>query len=84
MIKQAGSLILISDKPFAFKDLAPRNSKLLSEDQNFATARNRFASESVFVFVDLKAIQKEQEEQQKKYEEAPKKQARGGQSPHAA
>lgn len=69
VIKQAGSLLLISDKAFAFKDLAPRNRKLLSEDQNFATSRNRFASESLFVFVDLKSIQKEQEEQQKKYEE---------------
>ncbi len=70
VIKQAGSLILISDKPFAFKDLAPRNSKLLSEDQHFATSRNRFASESLFVFVDLQSIQKEQEEQHKKHEES--------------
>jgi len=69
VIKQSGSLILISDKAFAIKDLAPRNSKLLSEDQNFATARNRFASESLFVFVDLNSIEKEQEEQRKKYEE---------------
>ncbi|MBC8030573.1 MAG: DUF3352 domain-containing protein [Pyrinomonadaceae bacterium] len=69
VIKQSGSLILISDKPFAFKDVAPRGSKLLSEDQNFATARNRFASESIFVYIDTKSIQKEQEEQLKKYEE---------------
>ncbi|HWN09219.1 MAG TPA: DUF3352 domain-containing protein [Pyrinomonadaceae bacterium] len=73
VIKQAGSLILISDKPFAFRDLAPRNSKLLSEDQSFATIRNRFASESLFVFVDLNGIEKEQEEQRKKYEELQKK-----------
>ena len=72
VIKQAGTLILISDKPFAFKDLAPRNSRLLSEDQNFATSRNRFASESLFVFVDLKSIEKEQGEQRKKYEELDK------------
>ncbi len=71
-IKQSGSLILISDKPFAFKDLTPRGSKLLSEDQNFATARNRFASESLFVYVDLKSIEKEQQEQIKKYEEEQK------------
>lgn len=72
VIKQAGSLVIISDKPFTFRDLAPRNSKLLSEDQNFATARNRFASESLFVFVDLNGIEKEQEEQRKKYEEIQK------------
>ncbi len=73
VIKQAGSLLLISDKPFAFRDLAPRNSKLLSEDQVFATIRNRFASESLFVFVDLNGIEKEQEEQRKKFEELQKK-----------
>ena len=69
VIKQSGSLILISEKPFTFKDLAPRGSRLLSEDPNFATARNRFASESIFLYVDTKSIQKEQEEQMKKYEE---------------
>jgi hypothetical protein len=73
VIKQVGTLVLISDKPFAFKDLLPRGSKLLSEDQNFSTARNRFASESIFVYIDTKSIQKEQEEQQKKYEEEQKK-----------
>jgi hypothetical protein len=74
VIRQSGSLILISDKPFALKDLAPRGTKLLSEDQNFATARNRLASEPVFVYVDLKLIEKEQEEQQKKFEEEMKNQ----------
>lgn len=71
-IKQAGSLLLITDKPFALKDLVPRGSKLLSEDQNFATARNRFASEPLFVYIDTRSIQKEQEEQFKKYEEEQK------------
>jgi hypothetical protein len=68
VIKQAGTLVLISDKAFAFKDLVPRGGKLLSEDQNFSTARNRFASESIFVYIDTKSIQKEQDEQIKKYE----------------
>lgn len=72
-IKQSGSLLLISDKPFAFKDLMPRGSKSLAEDQNFATARNRFAAESVFVYVDTKSIKKEQDEQLKKAEEEYKK-----------
>jgi len=71
-IKQVGSLLLITDKPFALKDLKPRGSKLLSEDQNFATARNRFASEPLFVYIDTKSIQKEQEEQFKKYDEEQK------------
>jgi hypothetical protein len=65
----AGSLVLLSDKPFAVRDLKPRNAKLLAEDQNFVTARNRFASESLFLYVDVKAIEKEDQDRRKKYEE---------------
>ncbi len=71
-LQQTGSLVLLSDKEFQIKDLTPRGSKLLSEDPNFATARNRFAPESIFVYVDVKAIEKEQEEQKKTYEEEEK------------
>ena len=68
-IKQARSLILMSDKPFAFQDLAPRGSKLMGEDQNFAMARNRFASEAIFLYLDVKSIEKEDREQRQKAEE---------------
>ena len=68
-MKQAGSLVFISDTAFTFRDLKPRDSKLLEEDQNFLTARNRFSSESVFLYVDLKAIEKEEKERRQKYEE---------------
>jgi hypothetical protein len=68
-IKQAGSLILMSDQPFAFRDLAPRGSKLIAEDQNFAMARNRFASEAVFLYVDVKSIEKQERENLQKAEE---------------
>ena len=68
-IKQSGSLILISDTPFTFRNLNPRNSKLLAEDQNFALARNRFASESFFFYVDMKSIEKEEKERTQKWEE---------------
>ena len=71
-IKQTGSLVLLSDKPFDLKDLTPRGTRLLTEDPNFATARNRFSSESLFLYVDVKSIEKEEEEQMKKYEEAEK------------
>lgn len=69
VIKQTGSLVLLSEKPFSLRDLKPRGSRLLAEDPNFATARNRFSSESIFVYVDVKSITKEQEEQRKKWEE---------------
>lgn len=66
---QAGSLVLISDKAFKLRSLRPRGSKGLEEDQNFLQARTRFASESVFLYVDLNAIEKEEQDQQKKREE---------------
>jgi hypothetical protein len=71
-IKQAGSVILMSDQPFAFRDLAPRGSKLIAEDQNFAIARNRFASEAVFLYVDVKSIEKEEREKRQKAEDEAK------------
>ncbi len=74
-MKQAGALVLISDVAFTFKNLRPRGSKALEEDQNFLLARNRFASESLFVYFDLKAIEKEQKEQRQKWEEEAQKRA---------
>jgi hypothetical protein len=41
----------------------------LAEDQNFAVARNRFASEAVFLYVDVKSIEKEERERGQKAEE---------------
>src|SRR6185369_16157795 len=74
-MKQAGSLVLISDVAFTFKNLRPRGSKALEEDQNFLLARNRFASESLFVYFDLKAIEKEEKEQRQKWQEEAQKRA---------
>lgn len=68
-LQQVGSLILLTPKPLTLKKLKPAGSKLLSEDINFRAARNRFNSEPLFVFIDFKAIQRENEEQQKRYEE---------------
>ena len=52
-MKQAGSLVFISDTAFSFRNLRPRGSKPLEEDQNFQLARNRFATESLFIYFDL-------------------------------
>ena len=72
-IKQSGSLVLLSDKLVSFPALRPRGSRLLAEDQNFATARGRFASESVFIYVDFKSIEKEERKQREKFEEEAKR-----------
>src|SRR6185437_3686848 len=74
-MKQAGSLVLISDTAFTVKSLRPRGSKALEEDQNFLLARNRFASESLFLYVDLKTIEKEEKAQRQKWEEEAQKHA---------
>jgi hypothetical protein len=68
-MKQAGSLILLSDQQFALRDLVPRGSKSMTEDQNFTMVRNRFASESIFVYVDVKSIEKEDRETRQRGEE---------------
>ncbi|HEV7743463.1 MAG TPA: DUF3352 domain-containing protein [Pyrinomonadaceae bacterium] len=72
-MKQAGSLVFISDIAFTFRNLRPPGSKGLDEDQNFLLARNRFSSESLFLYVDLKSIEKEEKEQRQKYEEEAQK-----------
>ncbi|MEP6707059.1 MAG: hypothetical protein ABJC05_06045 [Pyrinomonadaceae bacterium] len=53
LIRRSGSLVLISDIPFTFRNLRPAGSKLLSEDQNFRVARDRFSSEPLFLYYNL-------------------------------
>lgn len=72
-LQQAGALILITPTPLKLAKLRPAGSKLLAEDVNFRVARNRFNSESIFVFVDVAAIEKEEQEQEKRFEEQRKK-----------
>jgi hypothetical protein len=74
-MKQAGALVFISDIAFDLRNLRPRGSKALEEDQNFLLARNRFSSESLFLYVDMKSIAKEEEEERKKREEEMQKRA---------
>jgi hypothetical protein len=74
-MSQAGPLVLISDKAFTFRNLRPRGSKALEDDENFLLARTRFANESVFLYVDLQLIEKEEKDRQKKWEEEAQKQA---------
>lgn len=69
VIKQTGALVLLTDKTLVLRDLKPRGSHLLVEDPNFSLARNRLASESAFIYFDVQSIEKEQQEQRKKWEE---------------
>ncbi|HVS20618.1 MAG TPA: hypothetical protein VHD88_02155, partial [Pyrinomonadaceae bacterium] len=53
VITHAGNLVFISDKPFKFAKLHPAGSKPLAEDQNFRIARDRFPSESLFIYFNV-------------------------------
>lgn len=67
-LQRLGSLVVITPKQWTMKQLKPAGSKLLSEDVNFQTAHNRFSSEPVFVYIDVKAIEREEEERRKRSE----------------
>ena len=50
---RSGNLIFVTDKAFKFEKLRPAGSKLLSEDQNFRLAHDRFSTESIFIYVNV-------------------------------
>jgi hypothetical protein len=72
LVSRSGNLIFITDKPFKFEKLRPADSKLLTEDQNFRQAHERFTTEPVFIFINValsdanrnKAAQEEREAQE--------------------
>src|SRR5215217_7760258 len=68
-LQRFGSLVVLSPKPWAMKQLKPAGSKLLAEDVNFRAAHNRFSSELVFVYLDTKVIERQTEETRKQFEQ---------------
>ena len=52
-IKHVGNLIIISDEKFTINSIRPQDSKLLSNDSKFQRTRNRFASETIFLYLDI-------------------------------
>lgn len=73
--QQAGSLLLLTAKPLTLRKLRPAGSKPITEDVNFRTARNRFNSEPLFLFVDVKMMEGQQDEQMTKYQAEVEKRA---------
>jgi Protein of unknown function (DUF3352) len=69
VIKQAGSLVYVSDSTFSLKNLRPEGSKLLTEDPDFRRVHDRFSTESILVFVDTGGMNREDEERRRKLEE---------------
>jgi len=74
-LQRLGSLVLITPKPWTMKQLKPAGSKLLAEDPNFRAAHNRFSSEPIFVYLDVKALERDEEERRKGYEAAAREEA---------
>lgn len=74
-LERFGSLVVISPRPLIMKQLRPAGSKLLTEDANFRTARNRLNSEPLFAFIDFKMMEKEEQERRKQIEELQQKAA---------
>lgn len=68
-LQRFGSLVVLSPKPWTMKQLKPAGSKLLAEDINFRAAHNRFSSELVFVYLDTKVMERQEEENRKSYEQ---------------
>ena len=67
-LQRLGSLVVLTQKPWTMKQLKPAGSRLLSEDANFRTAHSRFSSEPVFVYIDVKAIERQEDESRKRAE----------------
>lgn len=72
-VRQIGSLILITPTPLTLQNLRPAGTKLLADDASFRVARNRFGSEQVFLYVDVRGIEKEEDDRRKEYEADDKK-----------
>jgi len=68
-LQRMGSLLIITPRPWTMKQLKPAGAKLLAEDPNFRSARNRFSTEPIFVYVNTKAMERDEEERQKQFAE---------------
>ena len=72
-LQRLGSLVVVTPTPWSLKKLKPEGSKLLAEDVAFRTARTRFNTEPLFVFIDFKTIERQEEERRKENAEQRKR-----------
>ena len=68
-LKRFGSLVVFTPKAWTMKQLKPAGSKSLAEDVNFRAAHNRFSSDPVFVYLDTGTLERQDEEQKKRWEQ---------------
>jgi hypothetical protein len=72
-LAQHGTMLVLTPIKLSLNALRPEG-KLLADNPNFRAAHTRFASETLFLFLDLSAIEREEEERKKQYAEQAKKQ----------
>jgi len=53
VVTRSGNLVFVTSSQFKFEKLRPADSKSLVEDANFRQAHERFATEPVFVFINV-------------------------------
>lgn len=52
-VTRSANLVFVTDRPFKFEKLRPTDSKLLTEDQHFRQAHERFSTEPIFLFFNI-------------------------------
>ncbi|MGH9940973.1 MAG: hypothetical protein ACRD9R_01275 [Pyrinomonadaceae bacterium] len=67
-LKRAGSVVAISDRPFTFKSLRRTDDKLLSDEPSFQAARARLGAETLFLYFNLRRVEKYSEQLRKESE----------------
>src|SRR5205085_5233474 len=68
-VERVGALVVSSDTQFSLAALHPAGAPLLTDEPGFQAARARFAHETLFVYFNTKRIERNAEEQRKKYEQ---------------
>src|SRR5205085_3831387 len=67
-VERAGALIVSSDTQFSLAALHPAGAPLLTDEPGFQAARAHFAHEMLFVYFNMKRIERNAEQQRKKHE----------------
>lgn len=90
-VKRSGGLIALSDTAFTFRALRGANDKPLSEDPGFQAARSRFTADTLFLYLNLprmernnkqrrEALEKEYKRQEEEARAGARRQQREGQT----
>ncbi|HEX7175223.1 MAG TPA: hypothetical protein VF240_08060 [Pyrinomonadaceae bacterium] len=74
VVKRYGRLILMSGEPFTLKSLKGKDEPPLTHNTRFQTLRSRLSSEPVFLYFDVKLLDKSEAADRERREQAQKEQ----------